>query len=168
MKRLLTLLLAALLLPAGSARADETITALVYDGYATPTALRVAGRVLEDYLPPPVDGAADGLTNTVATLDALESDEVEGALVRVEVRGLTFETRTDEEGMWEIRVAGLPDIGTPGPLPVHASLPEIESGIPGQGLLYVHDPRAATCVISDVDDTIVESHISDTLGMSSP
>lgn len=158
-------LAALLLILATPAPADEGARVVVYDGYGTPTALRVSGRALEGPPPPAPNGHEGILSNLADNVEALESDEIVGTLVRVEVRGLTFETRTDDDGLWEVRVAGLPVLERKGPIEVRASLLEMDGARDGHGRVWVHGADPAACVISDVDDTIVESQITNSTAM---
>lgn len=165
MKRSVQPAILLFLLLALPARADEGARVVVYDGYGTPTALRISGRALEGSPPPAPNGEEGILSNLADNVEALESDEIVGTLVRVEVRGLTFETRTDRDGLWEVRVAGLPAMEREGPIEVRASLMEIKAARAGRGQVWIHEPGEIPCVVSDVDDTIVRSKITNGAAM---
>lgn len=128
-----------------------------YFGYATRQRLFLSGRVLDDepHHPPEDPSMWTNFWNTLARID---SDEVPGARVRLEIAGATAEADCDDEGFF------------------HFELPTPESLAPGrrwQGRLRLLDPPgheveaeaaglypADNCrfaVISDLDDTVVRT-----------
>lgn len=137
---------------------------VVYDGWATPSSLRITGRVLEDQgekLPTKKDSAAFNLWEN---LKALESDEIPGANVVVAVNGRAFAATADADGVFEVVAKNLPpEERLPlGGLPVVVTLssPDSHRG-EGTGKLYVHPDVDTVGLISDVDDTVVRTFVPD-------
>ena len=137
---------------------------VVYDGWATPSSLRITGRVLEDQneaLPTKKDSAS---ANLWENLKALESDEIPGANVSVAVGDRVFAATADRDGVFEVVAKNLPaeERLKVGVLPVVVTLtsPETFKGV-GNGKLYVHPDIETTGVISDIDDTVVRTYVPD-------
>ncbi len=142
------------------ARAPEPLV-LLADGYAQPTSLRVWGRVLS-----PKARAKEGkddapLKNLARTLSDLDTDELRGVDVNVTVAGQTFVTTTDKDGVFVVRVKGLQKPLSPGVLPVEATALSSKA----TASLYVA-PAEGIAVVSDVDDTIVKTWVTDKLKMA--
>jgi phosphatidate phosphatase APP1 len=171
MRRFLTLaksLVLGLFAIAPGARADKTVRAfvVVYDGWGAPERFTVSGRVLEDqgeHAPDKKTGEADNLVNN---LKALESDEVAGAEVKVQIGGHSYTATTDDDGVFLVEVKGLKGAER---LPVgEASVivdvlhPANVHAKPGVGKVFVlDDSKPFTAVISDVDDTIVKTYVTE-------
>lgn len=167
-RRLFALLLALVSSPASAQTSgkDERKKAVVvvYDGWATPSSLRIAGRVLEDQQEAQPTKDASERRNLWENLKALESDEIRNADVSVVVAGRTFAATTDRDGVFEVVAKNLPDAERlpTGALPVTVTLTAPLTFVgSGRGLLYVHGDDAATGVISDVDDTVVRTFVPD-------
>jgi phosphatidate phosphatase APP1 len=125
----------------------------------------VCGRVLGDegFLP-----AADADTrwrNLVRFYKRLESDEVPGARLRARFLGVERETTTDAEGYFRLSLEPRGRLG-PGPWQdVQLELLEPRAGIKAIARVLVPAQRARFGVISDIDDTIVSSHVTNKLKM---
>lgn len=137
-----------------------------YFGYATPDRVFVSGRVLDDEPHhPPEDPSL--WTNVWNTLQRIDSDEVPGARVRLDLGGETVTAEADEEGFF------------------HFELPTPGSLVPGrrwQGRLTLlepsgHDvqetvaglypgPSCRFVVVSDLDDTVVRTGARSRLRMT--
>jgi phosphatidate phosphatase APP1 len=147
---------------------DDPLQILPYRGYGTRERLFVFGRVLEDE-PIAAASADDSLWKNLAnTWKRIESDEVPFARLRARFGGWEGEITADEEGYFRL------DLELPGPLPETGGWQEVE-----MELLHPADPagrpvRAAAPafvppasaeygVISDLDDTVVESNVTDRL-----
>ncbi len=139
-----------------------------YRGYGNGSRVLVQGRVLEceDI---PVSTASDSRwTNLVNTYKRIESDPVPGARVRAEIAGVAREIVADDEGYFREWVE------IPNPLPSdrswhQATLRLIEPLRPDQpdvtatAEIMVPAPSAAFGVISDLDDTVIQSRIANFL-----
>lgn len=156
------LALAAALLAATPAAGEEPLRIVVLAGYGTPTAFVLWGRVLEDRGEVRPDRERGRLRNAVDTLRALETDEVEGARVVVTVAGRDYAARTDDDGTWRVEASGLAPPLAVGRLPVRVRLAGGSRGEapPAPGVLHVLDDGPGVAVISDFDDTLVESGVT--------
>jgi phosphatidate phosphatase APP1 len=139
---------------------------VIYDGWGTPARFTVSGRVLEDQgesAPAKETGAAQ---NLVDNMKALESDEIANADLKITVGGAVYTATTDQDGMFTLDVKGLPEpqrlalgeakvsVEVVKPANVHAPI--------ASGRVFVlDDTKPFVAVISDVDDTIVKTHVTD-------
>jgi phosphatidate phosphatase APP1 len=144
---------------------------VVYDGWGTPSSFVVTGRVLEDQnekAPKKDTGEAE---NLIENLKALESDEVRGAEVHVVLAGATYTATTDDDGIFKVAVKNLPATSA---LPlgetqveVNVVAPQHVKARPGKGRVYIHDDKAAWVgVISDFDDTVVKTYVTEKTKMA--
>ncbi len=135
----------------------------MYGGYGSGRDVLVRGRVLEEHPGAEPDPADPRLSNLRRSWDQFESDEVPGVQLRLDVAGTVSEAVTDEDGYFLARVR-LKAPARPGWLPVKAhvihvpypteSLPSAESAV------LIPSERARFGVISDIDDTILRTHVS--------
>jgi phosphatidate phosphatase APP1 len=143
---------------------------VVYDGWGTPTAFFVSGRVLEDKGERPPDKEASRARNLLENYRLLESDEVRGASVRVRVADQTFTATTDEDGVFTVRVKDLPaaqalSLGSV-PLVAHAEKRGVQIR-EGSGQLWIHDESEPfLAIVSDIDDTIVKTFVTEKARMA--
>ncbi|RMF67126.1 MAG: DUF2183 domain-containing protein [Alphaproteobacteria bacterium] len=127
-----------------------------YRGYGTSVEVHVLARVLRNQLlPPPRDDDAVW-HNAWAMLRRFESDEVPGAAVRVSLQGQSVEVVADDEGY--VRAS----LTLPEPLPGdrswhEATLEPVGGGAPTKGRVLVPPPSARFGVISDLDDTVLQT-----------
>jgi phosphatidate phosphatase APP1 len=155
----------ASLWPRLARRWRDPVIILPYLTYGTARALTVCGRVLEDegFLP-----AADADTrwrNLVRFYKRLESDEVPGARLRGRFLGRQAEAVTDEEGYFRLEIAPCGRLGPGMWQEVDLELVEPVGGVRTVGRVLVPPKRARFGVISDIDDTIVSSHVANKLKM---
>jgi phosphatidate phosphatase APP1 len=127
-------------------------------GYGGPSWARLWGRVLEGAAPVPANPTAGGLANARDTLGLLESDEIEGASVAVSIGGRELTARTDDDGVFSFEATDL--TLAPGALEVEVRLLEPESAAT-RTVVHVLDCPGGTAVISDIDDTVVQTHVTD-------
>ena len=134
-----------------------------YLGHGGPAGVVVRGRVLDD--PPPTAAAeGEGVVAAVRrTLRHFVTDELPDVPLRIEVAGATAETVTDAEGYFRVHLE--PD---PGALTSPWTSGTVELGGDYRGLTDRHTttvevrvpgPGAGFGVISDVDDTILETGV---------
>ncbi len=150
-----------------------------YIGYGTGSGehkeLIIRGRVLRDKgIHEPMDNASI-LTNLVDMYKRFDSDEIPGAKVRATFQNLSVDTTTEVEGFFEFHL--IPDA-----LPAsddHISLIELELiDYPGkdlnpaepaefkaQGQVIVPPADAQFGVISDIDDTVLRSNVTDIISL---
>ena len=136
----------------------DPVIILPYLGYGTARKLTVRGRVLQDEGFAPAASTDTRWRNLVSFYTRLESDEVPGARLRARAN----ETVTDAEGYFRLEI---PSRNLkPGWHEV-----ELELLHPGDAkavaCVLVPSRRARFGVISDIDDTIVRSHVTSKLRM---
>jgi phosphatidate phosphatase APP1 len=137
-----------------------------YRGYGTDKRVRVRGRVLEDERIPASTERDTLWRNLLGTLRRFESDEIPGARVRVRFAGATQELVTDAEGYFDTWLAPREalhadalwhevaiDLLAPRD-PVHPSPSAI-------GRVLVPPATARLGIISDLDDTVVQTGATD-------
>lgn len=144
-----------------SARVPEHFRIEAYGGHGAGGAVVVRGRVVDD---PPLSRAVEGEGTGTAVRRMLRgflTHELPGVPLRVEVAGTEAHTVTDAEGYFLVRL-------DPGPLrtPWTTATVELDGsyrGLTGQYAtaleVRVPGPDAAFGVISDVDDTILETGV---------
>jgi phosphatidate phosphatase APP1 len=143
----------------------DPLIILPYLGYGTAQKLTVCGRVLEDEGFRPAADAETRWRNLVRFYKRLESDEVPGARLRARYLGLESEAVTDEEGYFRLEVATRGRLGPGMWQDVEIELIEPAGAARVVGQVLVPPRRARFGVISDIDDTIVSSHVANKLKM---
>ncbi len=142
-----------------------------YRDFGTASCVTVRGRLLEDprlRKPTPDDTLLD---NVMATLRRMESDEIPGARLRVQFCGATTEVTTDEEGYFSATLEPTRALDeaarwheatvTLVSSPAHPAGTVAESTAP----VLVPPPSAQYGVISDVDDTILQTGATNFIAM---
>ncbi len=137
-----------------------------YRGYGTDTRVRVRGRVLEDDGIPAAGERDSAWRNVLSAVRRFESDEVPGARVGVRFAGATQELVTDAEGYFDTWIA--PREALHGDQLWHDVAFELlaprEPAIPSPttiGRVLVPPATARLGVISDLDDTVVQTGATD-------
>ena len=142
-------------------RSSDPVIILPYLGYGTARRLTVRGRVLQDEGFSIATDSDSRWRNLVHFWKRLESDEVPGARVHARFRGTTAQAVTDGEGYFRIEIPVRP--AKPGWQPVHLQLEE--PPVKATAGVLVPSPRARFGVISDIDDTIVASNVTNKVRM---
>lgn len=141
-----------------------------YTGYANQTHAWFHGRVLSN---PPRGVPADDdgwWDNLAAMYRRLESDEVPGVDVAIDFAGGRHVVTSDEEGYFRLQAAR--HAGPPHALWAAAALrivghPRVSEGESlTTAKLMTPDPRAAFGVISDIDDTVIQTDVVNILAMA--
>ena len=137
------------------ARRRDPVILLPYLGYGTPERLKLCGRVLEDEGFRPAKVSQHRWRNLLEFLKRLESDEIPGARVRATYGDRSVETISDSEGYFnvEFETAGL----SPGWHEIQLELQHPKAA--ATGMVVVPSPDAEFGVISDLDDTIIQSDV---------
>ena len=131
----------------------------VYRGHGSPERLRIAGRVIEKSATEKLSEDGGLASNLRTTLHRFESDEIPEARVRVEACGVTEEVVTDHEGYFAVELRCDRPVAS-GWHPVRALLlssPAHERGVRGDGELLIPDADCEFGVISDLDDTVIDT-----------
>jgi phosphatidate phosphatase APP1 len=144
----------------------DPLTIHAYRGYGTDKRARVRGRVLEDERIAPSTDRDSVWRNLLGTLRRFESDEVPGARVRVRFAGAVQELVTDAEGYFDAWLNPKEalhadalwhdvaiDLVAPRD-PLHPSPSAI-------GRVLVPPATARLGIISDLDDTVVQTGATD-------
>lgn len=132
-----------------------------YLGYGTARKLVLQGRVLEDEGFVPTDRRARRLRNLAEFLKRIESDEVPYARVRARSGTAVREVRADSEGYFRAELSGTFAAGL---RQVRLELVD-DPAVTAIGEVAVADPKARFGVISDIDDTVVDSGVQRKLRM---
>lgn len=131
-----------------------------YRGYGTREKALVLGRVLQiDEIDPGVAGSSR-LRNLAAAITRLESDPQPHARVRVALGGAPDDSRelvADDEGFFREWVGSREPLPEGGWLPIRLSLGD---GPESVSHVLVPPPGAAFGVISDMDDTVLQSNVA--------
>ena len=140
-----------------------------YMGWGTPRRLQLSGRVLEDEGISAASAGDKTWRNVVRNFRQLESDEVPGARVRASFGGATCEVSSDAEGYFGIELTPAQPIDAPGWHAVQLELidppPHDGAAARADAQVLVPPPHARFGVISDIDDTVVRTHVSNRLKM---
>lgn len=140
----------------------------LYGGYGTCSAIRVLGRVLEET--PAADPTASdrGLSNFKRAFAQLESDEVPGVEIELTAGGTRAHAITDEDGYIDVRVPLAIPAATPW-LPVHARVVRapypLRAAATATTSVLIPGRDARFGVISDIDDTLLRTHVQNKLKM---
>jgi phosphatidate phosphatase APP1 len=151
----LLLAAAALLAAPPAAARKRPVVVVIYNGFGTTAQARLWGRVLEDRgldQPRPDESTARKLKRSFTEL---ESDEVPDLPVTIKVLGKSHELKTDKEGLFVLHLAG--------PLPEGSHEVTAATGTRAfrvePGRLLVVPRKPGTVVISDIDDTVLQTGV---------
>ncbi|HEX7181249.1 MAG TPA: phosphatase domain-containing protein [Thermoanaerobaculia bacterium] len=147
---------------------DDPVQILPYRGFGTSERALLSGRVLQNE-PVGAAGEKDSVWKNLGNMwKRFESDEVPHARLRAGFRGWSGEVVADEEGYFRIeaRPAAPPE---PGRLWHDLDLELLDPAYPGvraTGSVLVPPQDAEFGVISDIDDTVVETGVTKRLVMA--
>ena len=136
---------------------------LPYHGYGRPDAVRLRGRVLDDR-EVEHEGELTRWESARLTARRYLSDEVPGARLEVEIGGATVEATTDEDGYYSLEVApGALGDGLWHSATVRLLEPEQDAPVEVEARFQVPTDAARFLLISDLDDTVVQTGATDKL-----
>ena len=135
-----------------------------YLGYGTRERLLVCGRVLKEEGFTPAADADSRWRNLVRFWKRLESDEVPLARLRARFFGRESESVSDGEGYFRLAIAPRGRLGPGVWQEVELEL-QGEEAVRATARVLVPSRRARFGVISDIDDTIVASHVGNKVRM---
>ena len=144
---------------------------LPYRGYGNQHSWFLMGRVLEDRRVGSPQADDSWWDNAKAMYARFATDEIVGVRVRASIEGQTAETITDEEGYFRFHLRPTGS-SCPQRLWQSVALQLLDEVCPGQGAVtalgsvLVPARDSDFGVISDVDDTVIESHATDFLKMA--
>jgi phosphatidate phosphatase APP1 len=145
----------ALLLARSMARADADAL-VIYPAYGDARGAVIEGRVIEARRERAPSQSDSWWRNLVRSARVLVNDERPGAKVSVSALGSERQALTDAEGYFRIDIAPPPAL-SPGWQPLRGRTGTAE----GEGTLLVVPAKNTLGIISDVDDTILVSEVTD-------
>ena len=128
-----------------------------FSGFGTGDWALLGGRVLVGAPPRAGRAPANGWAALRANLLPFLSVEVPGAQVRVTLNGREALARADPEGYLRVRIE---DVRLPPGRHAVTLTPVRPAGPSAIGTVHVPDPAADLAVVSDIDDTIVDSGVA--------
>lgn len=149
-------------------RGGPSLMIVPYLGFGNATMLSVRGRVLDERAFRPQSLEDSGWRNMAVLYQRLESDEVRGARVRARFGGVEVETVTDRGGYFQF------DINLPTPVAT-SGWHRVDLELAGEGAappiravaeVLVPPESAKFGVISDIDDTVVWTNVTNKLNMT--
>lgn len=149
------------------------IKIVTYRGYGSPERLYLRGRVLEDKHIPEAEANDNLWENLVNMYKRMESDEIPHARLMARFEGVEQEVIANEEGYFEVLIE------PKNPLPtdtlwhnVHFELlsPQSEdqkhTPVTAVGEVLVPPPTAKFIIVSDIDDTVLQSDATHMIKMA--
>lgn len=148
----------------------DDLRIVAYRGYGTRHSLHVRGRLIEAKGEAGTGGdEPDGvLANVLTTLRRLDSDEIPGAKLLARHGGRDFELFTDAEGFFQLNLY-VDDELAPGWHDVQLELADsVAKGAQStaEAKILVPHPDCEFAVISDLDDTVIESQATNKLAQA--
>ncbi|NIP82591.1 MAG: DUF2183 domain-containing protein [Gemmatimonadetes bacterium] len=143
----------------------DPLVLLAYRSHAGNGKIRVLGRLIEDKGVERLPEDSSVLRNVLNTIRRFESDEIPDAVVVARFRDVTVQDRTDHEGFFDLVMEPEAEL-EPGWHGVEVELLESMAGAAGTtstAEILVPSPDAEFAVISDVDDTVLETRATDRL-----
>lgn len=139
-----------------------------YRGIGQPDRLVLRGRVLVDRGPTKHESDDDFWNDLVNMYRRLHTTEIPGARVKVSASGATAEAVTDSEGFFEVELeaAGQSFSAPIQRVDLELLEPTGDKPVVEQGEVVVRSPNASFLVISDIDDTVVQTHATNFLAMA--
>ena len=147
---------------------EDPLEILAYRGYGNPGKAHVYGRVLEKRGVSASTDTDSTVRNLLNTWRRAESDPLPFANVKVNYGKVSSEMRADDEGFF----GGWIDVGPPllgedewREYEVELASPHLPGAIAvkGTGEILVPPPSARFGIISDIDDTVIQSRVSNFL-----
>lgn len=160
----------SLVAPAEARSASGGVRILLFAGHGGPRWASVRGRVLRGEPAKAPDPARGSLANAAETVRAFATREIEGARVRVTIGSWSGEVKTDGDGIFEARANELEPLLPAGATTARAELVALPAGPPPvpvltDGPLYIVPDAPGVAVVSDFDDTVVQTHVTDKMRM---
>lgn len=141
-----------------------------YRGHGTGQTLYVRGRVLQGKPIPPASEDDSAWRNLANTVRRLESDEVPAARVRARAGDVVAEAVADEEGYFEFELDTETftrdrEVWRSVELDLLDPLEEDGTGATATARVLVPPSQSSFAVISDIDDTVVKTDVTNLLRM---
>ncbi len=145
----------------------------LYSGFGTTGIVEVSGRVLEDEHASPPSAEDTRWQNLVRAYRIFETDEVGGATVEVTFAGQTQEVVSDQEGFFTATFEANDHAFAPGVQEYSAKilrLPERTARFARESFragVFIPGPQSDLIVVSDVDDTVMQTEATSLFKMVS-
>lgn len=145
--------------------AFEPLVLHAYRSHAGNGKIHLVGRLIEDKeVDPPEDGSASVVRNVANTVRRFESDEIPGARLIARFGDTDLaQGETDNEGFYQLTIQTEEEL-EPGWLEVEVEVLESMgdgAGVTGTAEVMVPPPDADFGVITDLDDTVLETRATD-------
>jgi phosphatidate phosphatase APP1 len=148
---------------------NNPLMIIPYLGYGTTDKLVFGGRVLEDEGFTPAGNADRTWRNLINMYKRFETDEVPGARIRARFQGIENEATTDDEGYFSFEIEPVRGLESNQWQQVELELldPPSPKEHPVRATAQVLVPSATAKfgILSDIDDTVIESNVSNKLKM---
>jgi phosphatidate phosphatase APP1 len=144
---------------------DAPLMIVPYAGYGTSTRLLLSGRVLRDEGLMAHGDAGTAWKNLVELYKRLASNEIPGARVRVRFRDIEQEVVSDNEGYFSVEIPLSRPLEVSGWHMVSLVLVDGGTTVSAEGQVLVPPASARFGVISDIDDTVVWTNVTNKLRM---
>ncbi len=141
--------------------------AFLYRSYGTAAEARIMGRVLEVEPGRAATAEDPRWQNLIATLGRFDSDEVPGARVMVRYGNASAEVVADHEGYFSVTLPGPGAADTDPQWRVATTDLLSPPGLGGTGRVLVPAPNARFGIVSDLDDTVIQTGVRRVLHMLS-
>lgn len=148
----------------------NSLIIIAYRGYGTPQRLMFTGRVLRDEGFAMSSGTDSGWRNLREFYKRLETDEVPGARLRARFESVEKEVVADRNGYFNVEIEPAQPLDTPGwhtvdlelinPQPMLGNKP-----VRAEAQVLVPPAAARFGVISDIDDTVLWTNVTNKLKM---
>ena len=145
---------------------DEPLHVLPFRGYGTRERLWLRGRVLQAESVPEMREDPSLLDNLRDMLERYETDEVPGAQVRVTFGDRVWTVESDAEAYFTVDIPDPERVESPWtPVELELLEPTVEGQGPVRSTGYVRVPAetARLGVISDMDDTVIKTGVTNAL-----
>jgi phosphatidate phosphatase APP1 len=130
-----------------------------YVGFGTRERLCISGRVLEDAGFAEANASDSGWRNLVQLGKRLQSDEVPGARVTVRLGDTERVVTTDGEGYFAAELEPADALAADGWHTATVALPDVDAP-PAEVQVLVPAASARFGIVSDLDDTVVQTHVT--------
>lgn len=148
---------------------NNPLIIIPYLGYGTANKLLLGGRVLEDEGFTPAKSADRTWRNLINMYRRFESDEMPGARIRTRFQGIENEVTADDEGYFSCEIEPVRPLASKQWQQVELVLlnPASRKKLPVRATarVMIPSPNARFGVISDIDDTVVSSNVTNKLKM---
>jgi phosphatidate phosphatase APP1 len=141
----------------------NSVVILPYRGYGNAERLVLPGRVLRDERIRPAREGERRWRNFVAFVKRLETDELPFARLRARFRGTERELRADREGYFRLELPARSGVEA-GWQTVELELAAAPS-VRALGRVLVPPANASFAVVSDIDDTVVQTNVASKVRM---